>query len=303
MQVHSSIRECFEAACADLQKTIQSAVRTLLEDKHLYQSVVVEADKAVGAHRLKVASEEAIRVRHFADVKNWAWYAEEVSTQFGRPGDDAFADQSLQWTAPSIRSYCSTCDRREPFNLASALNLFNRASGHVGGVVTAAGKTEVFSMSYICQGCKGPPEVFTIRRVGPKLTLCGRAPMEHVEVPRTIPASISRFFSGAVIAHQSGQTLAGLFLLRTLCEQWARLFASASDRADAALDAYMDGLPVDFKGRFPSLRTMYGELSEAIHSAYADTALFQATAQAITEHFEARKLYKLSDATPQVIRA
>jgi hypothetical protein len=53
--------------------------------------------------------------------------------------------------------------------------------------------------------------------------LSGRAPIEHVLVPNVIPKNAAGFFKDALIAYQSGQTLAALFLLRTLIEQWLKL--------------------------------------------------------------------------------
>ena len=117
--------------------------------------------------------------------------------------------------------------------------------------------------------------------------------MEHVQVPFEIPKEVARFYSGAVVAHQSGQTLAGLFLLRTLCEQWARRFAAADDHADQAINIYMDSLPEDFKGRFPSLRSIYEMLSADIHAATGSDELYVQMLTEIGEHFSARKVFKL----------
>jgi len=104
-----------------------------------------------------------------------------------------------------------------------------------------------------------------------------------------------RFFSGAVVAHQSGQTLAGVFLLRSLIEQWARITTkSQAAKADEVLDAYMNSLPIDFKSRFASMYGLYGELSADIHSATGSAELFDSARCQIVEHFEARRLFKLS---------
>jgi len=118
--------------------------------------------------------------------------------------------------------------------------------------------------------------------------------MEHIEVPAAIPKSLGKWFRGAIVAHQSGQTLAGVFLLRTLIEQWAKQVTGKSDlQADKALNAYLDLLPSDFKDRFPSLRSQYSNLSDDIHGAIGSTDLFDSAKLLIIEHFEARKLLKL----------
>jgi hypothetical protein len=154
-------------------------------------------------------------------------------------------------------------------------------------------------LEYTCQSCKQTPEVFLVRRRGVKLTNEGRSPIEHVEVPAFIPKPVRRFFSGAVVAHQSGQTLAALFLLRTVIEQWARAATeSVKVQADQVLDDYMLTLPEDFRARFPSLRALYGELSVDMHAATGSSGLFSRAVTEICEHFDARRLFKLHIETP-----
>jgi hypothetical protein len=105
------------------------------------------------------------------------------------------------------------------------------------------------------------------------------------------------FYSGAVVAHQSGQTLAGLFLLRTLIEQFARASTgSKAENADEVLDAYMGTLPGDFKDRFPSMRSLYGDLSVDLHAATGSAELFDRAKTEIAEHFETRRVFKLDKA-------
>ena len=118
--------------------------------------------------------------------------------------------------------------------------------------------------------------------------------MEHAPVPKIVPKEISKFYAGAVIAHQSGQTLAGLFMLRTTCEQWAKRWAAPEDRADAAIEKYMAALPQDFKDRIPSVQKMYSDLSAAIHQANPDEELFAKTIVDLKKHFNARGVYELA---------
>jgi hypothetical protein len=101
-----------------------------------------------------------------------------------------------------------------------------------------------------------------------------------------------------VVAHQSGQTLAGNFLLRTLIEQWVRSFPLAAEmRADVALGWYYDNLPADFKGRFPSLRSVYEMLSVDIHAAKGDAKVFNSESARIVKHFDAWRVFELDHAT------
>jgi hypothetical protein len=161
-----------------------------------------------------------------------------------------------------------------------------------GGVVQS------FVLSFLCQGCKLIPEVFLVRRVGAKLTLCGRSPIEHVEIQKFLPASARHYLASAMVARQSGQTLAGLFLLRTFIEQWLRLAGATHQYADQVIDWYMSTLPEDFRQHYPSLRDIYGALSDAIHKADASAELFDKARTDIETHFDARRLRKLPDPKP-----
>jgi hypothetical protein len=60
------------------------------------------------------------------------------------------------------------------------------------------------------------------------------------------------------------------------------------------MKSYMTSLPEDFKRRFSSMRELYGELSNDIHGAIGSAELFESSILKIGEHFEARRLYKIS---------
>jgi hypothetical protein len=142
---------------------------------------------------------------------------------------------------------------------------------------------------------------FLVRREDLKLRLCGRDPIEAVPPPKVLPGSHSKFYSDAQIAHHAGQTLAGIFLLRTFIEQFWRsvpevqelIKQQARATGDEQATAYQAMLPPDFKSRFPSLSDVYGQLSTAMHEAKADAALFEDCCAKIVEHFEARRLFKI----------
>jgi hypothetical protein len=201
----------------------------------------------------------------------------------------------ILFRTPDVKMFCSECGRVEPFNSVFTEEFYRR--GGPNDRVGQKGKdtVQVFVFSFLCQSCKSLPEVFIVRREGFKLILSGRAPIEHVEVPPAISKQVQRHYSGAIVAYQSGQTLAGIFLLRTLIEQWAQYAAPVKGlQADAAIDSYMTTLPDDFKGRFDSLRVLYGELSADIHSASGSADLFEKALSQITKHFEARRLFDMA---------
>lgn len=118
---------------------------------------------------------------------------------------------------------------------------------------------------------------------------------------------MQRFYSGVIVAYQSGQTLAGNFMLRTLIEQWVRLDTKAERgqreeaaepteakwKADQVLDVYAEKLPEALKGRFGTLKDSYSDLSADIHSAAGSADIFEKSRADIERHFDARRVFEL----------
>jgi hypothetical protein len=279
--VSNYIQACSEA--------VVEAMKLLLQTKHLYQSVSVNfAAIRARAKSLTEVSRHRIFDAVTKDGSTIRWLPEDI------PVRDQIARAALRdasgeicWRMPHIKTYCGTCKRLEPFNGQQVIELTQE---------DGSAFKQVFGMVYQCQSCKGMPEVFLVRRQGNKITLCGRSPMEHVTVPDAIPAPIARFYSGATVAFQSGETLAALFLLRTACEQWVRRFAEKpDDRVDAAIESYMASIPEGLRDSMPSMRDIYGTLSDAVHTANESVEVFEAHAQAVTKHFDIRRAHDLVD--------
>ncbi|MCX6353976.1 MAG: hypothetical protein NTZ78_03605 [Candidatus Aureabacteria bacterium] len=198
---------------------------------------------------------------------------------------------------PDLKLFCITCDEIEPFNAISSEDFLAHGCENLRTFNDKDKTVQVFIFSFLCQGCKSIPETFMVRRNGDKLTLCGRAPMESLNISRVIPKNIQMYYRGAYLAYHSNQTLAGLFLLRTTIEQWARFATNMEQetKADKVLEKYMKKLPKNFKDEFPSMSSLYANLSADIHSATGSDVLFDRACEEIVEHFEARRLFKLKD--------
>jgi len=277
-----------------LSQRVEAAFRQLLESKHLYQSVHVD----VSTNQIEEIEGPEGNSK-FALLLEWSsllqgnWLAFDKQ---GFPDSGSFLlGKNIMFCPPDVKMYCTQqCERVEAFNLSNVENVLAR-----GGAVNVAlhnpsgTPVQVFVLSYVCQSCKSIPELLLIRREGSKITLSGRTPIEHVEVPKSIPKVVSRFYSGAIVAYQSGQTLAGNFLLRTLLEQFANTKATAPKSADEAIDQYMNTLPDDFKARFPSFRDLYSTLSSDTHSASGSPEVFDDSIAKLIKHFDARNLYEL----------
>lgn len=271
---------------------IKENLRQLLESKHLYQSIKIEYQDLIDGLEGSASFVRDI-TEEFIERTNWEWEPFDPAAQrMVHPTSDS--PRTIHFKVPDVKLFCEVCGRIEAFNVVAADDFLTHR--HFGvSINTTDDKTiQVFVFSLQCQSCKSEPEVFLVRRHGMKLTISGRAPIEHVTVPKVIPRDLHRFYSGAIVAHQSGQTLAGIFLLRTLIEQWARQKVGNDKlKADDILDKYMDTLPDDFRERFASMRDLYGKLSADIHSAAGSVKLFEDASGKIVEHFEARKLFHL----------
>lgn len=283
--------EAEEQFSRDWTSRVSLAVKELLESKHLYQSVRLpdpDGLASTSAKQVDPGAREAFgNVQVAWALGRWSLSGPSDTSYLGR-GGSVRPLPGVQ--LPGIKIFCRVCERIEAFNPLSGHDCVPE------GVRDNAPSpvVQLFAVSFLCQSCRSFPEFFLVRREGLKLTLSGRSPIEHVTVPRVIPKQIAKFFSGAVVAHQSGQTLAALFLLRTMIEQWVRSLGHEEGRIDAALESYCTALPIDFKTRFPSLTGTYGELSTAIHEAQPSVDLFDRTIHNLEVHFDARRLFQLS---------
>jgi len=274
--------------------SIAEAVRLLLSTKHLYQHVAVEPTVEGLAGR----PPRVIRYVPREDLRVMWW--PEVTDPRTRTPSGAAGLPGLRFEVPSVKLFCSECVRVEAYNpLRSAAHSepYPESFGPQRGAEETA---QVFVLHYQCQSCRGTPETFLIRRDGLKLTLCGRSPIEHVDVPTDTPRDQREFYQSAVIAYQCGHTLEGLFMLRTFIEQFAYEKhppeEAENDRshAERALESYMDSLPCKFKRQFPSLRALYGDLSVALHEARPDAELFERVRADLDKHFSARRVFDLA---------
>lgn len=309
-----------------LTEQLNRALRDLLQDKHLYQHVMVDLSPITGCelypektHPETMSEKE----REAIGIRNLLLRAAEVHVK--SPSDAPFVRPPLQGSVernrkasvslhvPTLMAICATCGARHPFNLigariVSAHDIDERLTSPTGPF-----RVETYAFEYQCQACKSSADVFLVRRDDWRLTLCGRSPIEQVDVPRFIPRAFRPYYRRAVVARNSGEVLAGLFLLRVLIEQFVladgympqQAQGDQDDepepelayqrRAADAIEKYMETLPDDFTSRFPSLRKIYQDLSADIHSATGSEELFEASLSDIERHFDASRLFKMND--------
>ncbi len=270
-----------------IEKNISDAFKFLLENKHLYQNHEVPVRKFGD---LLMPAKLVPEARGFEDrykiLLKSRW--DDIKNTEGQP----LTDDVIKYTLPTVKMYCakSTCKRIEPFNPMSSFDILNSPPHAVFDKFNE----QLFVVVYHCQSCKGLPEVFLIKRNGWKINIAGRSPIETVTTKPYLPKDYSKYISQAMLAFNSGQILAGLFLMRVFIEQYSKKIAG-DGMADEVIQRYSETLPTDFKGRFPSLSKVYSNLSEAIHKASPDEQIFTKSLSEINEHFDGKRLFKLKD--------
>jgi hypothetical protein len=223
------------------------------------------------------------------------WRIENPSQRRGGflPSQSDDLEVPISFTPPTIKVFCHVCQDVEPYNFEYGTDILEEFRGIENRETQTT--EQVFAIAYQCQGCKSLPEVFMVRRQGMKLILSGRTPIEQVPIPNYLPKEERKYFSDAVVAYNSGQVLAGNFLLRVFIEQYVR---SVCDNPhcqdiDALFNEYNTKLPEDFKQRFPSLRHVYDRLSDDIHRATASEECFVESKKDLEAHFDARRVYEI----------
>jgi hypothetical protein len=308
-----------------LSDLLSREFRRLFEEKHLYQNLDVTANDELlgqaisrlppgipaaamletgrGGGTLHPSLPDtsgklaAARLAAANILSTWGWGPLSIGGSQQEPTAAARAgEKALSFTVDTVETHCSRCDKESPFNFVSLREILASHPKERGGLGPPRTMIQAFTFNFQCQSCKGLPEVFLVHRIGSKIILSGRAPIEKVCVPRFIPKASGGYYSDAIVATQSGKTLAGLFFLRVLIEQFVYSAPDTTELlTDQAIDRYMASLPVDFKDNFPSLKDVYRRLSEALHRAKADDALFRESLDDIECHFDARRVRRLPD--------
>lgn len=201
-----------------------------------------------------------------------------------------------------MKLFCAKCGSREAFRPVHCTDVTNELRQPRPGLRLQAppAHIQIFVLTFQCQACMSPPTTILVRREGWDLMLEGRSPIEHVEVPGFIPKAERNYFRDALIASQTGKTLAALFYPRTFIERFARRQTGIDGRetGDKIMEAYQKTLPPNLRDLMPSLGHWYDQLSEALHAAREDEKLFEEARVEIERHFEMRRIHKVGDAQP-----
>jgi hypothetical protein len=304
MQKFDALMEEVKSLTHDLTRT---AIKGLLESKHLYQCLEVDLDSVKArisnwqqAHESNpfITTERAEQATDLWEVVDqkyplMPWFPiVETGTPDALPVPDPKADsKGFTIELPSVKIACGNCDAVLPAH----------NSGYPGcpKLVHAqrlSASVEIFTLPYQCQACRSEPIVFVIKRSGLRLQLIGRSQFEPIELPRGFPKQESGWYRKAIVSSHAGHLLAGLFYLRTTIEQYMRRETGAAGKltGDELATEYAKRLPKDLiASPIPSFKALYDNLSEKLHAAEEDQATFDKACADIGRHFEILKIFPL----------
>jgi len=280
-----------------LNAEIAAQLAVLLQEKHLYQKVTIEAERtAAGVRDEVLAHEHEPFARRVKQALSWVLLSGQEEPDLG-----PFPQKSPMFFPKNVKLFCSNCDRREAFSPVwhtDALYQAERSRLPPGQIFRPNVSLQFYVLLYRCESCTAVLDAILIRREGWTFSIEGRSPIEHLEMPACIPEPERKWFRDALIGINAGKTLAALFYLRTFIEQFARRkTGKLTDKAtgDDIMTEYAGTIPMAQRDHMPSLREWYDKLSAKIHGADEDAELFETARAEIEQHFEIRRVFKMDD--------
>jgi len=291
------------------------ALKSLLERKNLYQSI--EADfTAAAAKFMESTGEDAPSPRSMATVvgspgptpeERWDAHLRQYRhaeliidvpnvQKVVSLGHVQHQIQPIAFDLPTVLINCQNCKNVLPAHNPGYGGLQEQPRALKVGVGDK-GMVQIFTFPYQCQSCKKEPLVFMVRRVGSKFTLVGRSHLFKSDIPKSVPDEERDFLNRAILANGTGNTLAGLFLLRVFIEQYMRRVTGTKVkiRGDDLADRYALLLNEEFPKSMPAFKALYEDLSICMHGANASVEKFESILKVIYKHFAQLELLPLKE--------
>lgn len=300
MEQYYYARQAIPLIIERINTTAADHLKTLLETKHVYQRVSIDAAREFDAFANNIYGDDRDL---FAQTRT----ASLAGATFGVSDREVFVENKegnrtpiLTLILKGVKLFCGQCGGKEAFRpvwWSDATSELRKPSARDRLIGNMRSDFQLFTLTYQCQRCAGVPHAFLVRRDGWQLFLDGRAPFEEVEVPTFIPKPERGLYRDAIVASHGGKTLAALFYLRTFIEQFARRQVRPTGRitGDDLMIMYGATLPEKQRDHMPSLREWYERLSSVIHTAQEDTELFEQARSAIETHFDFRRLFRVEE--------
>jgi len=258
----------------EIQAAFSKALQRLLQEKHQYEKESVPDPGA---------DEGSLLARAY-------WHPEGYKTA------DIPGAEVQSFTLLPVRIWCGECQ---------GTTVFKPQVPRCRSIYHGSAAEHSMLLCYECQDCARRRVTFFVTRRGTTMELSGRDPFDAVNVPSSLPRAISKFYTEAQIAQNTGQSLAALCLLREFIEQfWLRL-----PEIQEALDLdprmniseigtmYAGLLPLDFKAEYPNLMQCYQTLKAAIEGSAVRPDVFQFCSSEIVDHLDGRRFRRLEGST------
>jgi hypothetical protein len=280
-----------------------SQIKTLLETRHLYQKTEASINRIKTETRFKLHPGHEMIFDQFVALWEKRRLKPVMAPVFeaANVGGQAVTMKSPFILLGNVKLFCAPCKASEVFSPLWGKDVAEECHGPHNKEMPRLEDHQLFFIAFQCQRCNGDPEGFIVRRSGHRLFLEGRSPIEQVDLPRYLPKKETPFFSDAIVAFNAGKKLAGLFYLRTFLEQFSRRMTGKRGRiaGDELMEAYTATLPVAHRDYMPSFREWYDKLSDAIHAAREDDALFEEARAEILRHFDIRRVHRIPEIEPK----
>jgi len=165
--------------------------------------------------------------------------------------------------------------------------------------------TQHWFLTYQCQACDNEPLILMIRREGRRLTLTGRNLFEAVDIPKSIPDSLRKYYRECLIAKIAGKGLPAALFLRVLIERHMRAAIGLNHRlrGDELAEKYSKVLDSEFPSSARSFRETYDNLSVLLHEGEENSEVLEAALVFVIRHFELLKLIPMPEAKSDAISA
>jgi hypothetical protein len=275
-------------------------LKHLLETKHLYQKVEVQ----IPTVRAEIRAEISPGIQTHVDLAVNAWETRPLEATMTRVTENmvVIANNMAHVVKPillvtNVKLFCHVCRSSEVYYPLWARDISIECKDSRGNPMPRNNQFQLFFLAFQCENCHSEPEGFIVRRTAYRLHLEGRSPIEEVILPKYLPKIEARFMSDAIVGFNAGKKLAGLFYLRTFLEQFARRITGLRGRAtgEEIMDAYAATLPVAHRDHMPSFRSLYEQLSGALHDAREDDQLFESVKGDIDRHFDIRRVFNIME--------
>lgn len=286
----TSGREQSPAIEYSFQDAIAKAVKELLESKGLYQNVAIAQD-FVHAFANNECPETKL-VNEFGkrpvNPIGRGGLSRGGCSPLGTPHDEL----PISFYLPAANLHCDSCDATTSFlGLGSWFDNVVETPYPILGEATE----QVFTLHYGCTMCRNGHLVFQVRRRGFGLQLTGRSRPFRPNVPPNIPKYIKEIVQDALVAEAEGDASAAYYHLRTALEFHLKseLGAASSVKMEGGelCDQYNKLLDQRLRAGFPSIGSLYSELSAGLHTRDVDRERFKQMVQEVEDHFAAKSMF------------